>query len=291
MRRTHLLLLWFLAVLCAPCSGALAQAVEARLIATSSEPLVLPHDVVLTPDGETLVVADMGGERIVFLDSSTLTLKGAFGEGELAFPHDVTFDALGRLWVADSGNDRVVLYELDGLNATQVDAWDGIDGPEGITVAPDGAVYIALVGENRVVRMRGGKVEASVSQALGAALSRPHDIDILIDEGGFSLIASDPGNHRLVVLSPALTPLYEISTWDPPFTEPKYFAIDENNRLFVADQYNHTIRVFDADASPLGQFADNHVKLPEGISVKGDRAWVSDTEGGRVLLYDLGKMD
>ncbi|MFC1673923.1 NHL repeat-containing protein [Pseudomonadota bacterium] len=291
MRTGRFTVVLILAVLCAPLSVALAQDIQARLIATSTEPLVLPHDLVLTPDGQTLVVADMGGERIVFLDPDTLALKGSFGEGDLAFPHDVAFDNEGRLWVADSGNDRVVLYTLDGLEATQVDAWEGLYGPEGITVAPNGAVYIALVGENRLVCMRDGEIEASASLALGADLSRPHDIDILTDEGGFNLIASDPGHHRLVVFSKGLIPLYEISTWDPPFTEPKYFAIDENNRLFVADQYNHTIRVFDASSSPQGQFADNEVKLPEGITVRGKRAWVSDTEGGRVLLYDLVKMD
>jgi len=32
------------------------------------------------------------------------------------------------------------------------------------------------------------------------------------------------------------------------------------------------------------------VKLPEGILVVKDRAWVSDTERGRVLLYRLGEI-
>lgn len=256
-----------------------------------SEPfMTAPHDLTLTPDGRYLVVADMGNDRVLLLDPDQLSIEAIIGEGTLSFPHDVVFDAQGRLLVADSGNDRIVIYELEDTHARIIDIIDGLDSPEGIAVGPQGRLYIAATMEDRVVRIRDGQVEASADSALGMALARPHDIEIRQDATGLSIIATDPGNHRLVVFDQDLRPKFEISTWDPTFSEPKYIAHDERGRLYVADQYNNVIRVFSPTAAPIGRFAETHVKLPEGILVSKDRAWVSDTERGRVLLYRLGEI-
>lgn len=266
-------------------SPARAESLVVRLAAISDHPLVLPHDIALTPDGQFLVVADMGQDRVALLDASSLQLRGVIGADIMSFPHDVTFDPQGRLLVADSGNDRILVYTLNGVQAQLVDTWDDLDGPEGVAVTPDGQVYVALVGANRVARLEGGKIAASVDVALGMPLDRPHDIEIVTDDYGLSIIATDPGNHRLIVFDPTLNPLYEISTWDPPFTEPKYISVNEKGMIFVADQYNNSIRVFNAASQQLGQFSTGDVKLPEGVFAKDDRIWVSDTEGGRILLY------
>ncbi len=255
-----------------------------------SEPFMLsPHDMTLTPDGMYLVITDMGNDRILLLDPLKLTLQAIIGEDELSVPHDVAFDGQGRLLVADSGNDRIVMYRLEGTKAILIDTWDGIDGPEGITSAPDGRVFIAATLEHHILSMKNGKIEKAVGRAWGKDLDRPHDVEIQPTDKGYNVITSDPGNNRLVVFDQDFAPQYEISTWDPPFSEPKYFSRDEEDRLYIADQYNHVVRVFDKDATPLISFADRHVKLPEGVLAKGNRVWVSDSDGGRVLLYELAE--
>lgn len=266
-----------------------AEGLVMRLAAVSEPFLSLPHDITLTPDGQYLVVADMGHDRVVFLEPSTLALRHVIGEGVMSFPHDVVFDPQGRLLVADSGNDRILVYALDGLQVKLLNVWSGLDGPEGITVTPDGRIYVALVGENRVVRLQDGKVVNSIGTALGMMLDRPHDVEVVNDVYGLSIIATDAGNHRLIVFDEHLHPLYEISTWDPPFSEPKYISVNEKGMIFVADQYNNRIRVFNASSQQLGQFALNDVKLPEGVFAREDRVWISDTEGGRILLYQQGE--
>lgn len=265
--------------------------VTARLTAVTDAPLMLPHDVMLTPDGRHLVVADMGHDRIVLFDAETLAFVSAFGQDEgLSFPHDVAFDDLGRLMVADSGNDRIVFYELDGTAAKAVGTWEGLDGVEGIMQTPDGRFYAALVGANRVVRLDAqGRVEAMADTALGMDLDRPHDVAIAHGHSGAAIIATDPGNHRLIVFDADLRPLYEISTWDPPFTEPKYIATAPDGTLFVADQFANVVRVLSAQSQEIGQIARGEAHLTEGVHVQDGRLWVSDTERGRVLLYQLGE--
>jgi len=251
--------------------------------------MLSPHDMALSPDGALLVIADMGNNRVLLLDPEWLTIQGMVGQNELSLPHDVAFDAQGRLLVADSGNDRIAIYRLDGKEASMIDEWRGFDGPEGLAVAPGGRVYVTATLENQLLCLKDGMIEARTDSALGANLDKPHDVEISPNARGHNVIVTDPGNHRLVVFDKKLTPQYEISTWDPPFSEPKYFTQDDQGRLFIADQFNNAIRVFDKNTAPIATFATQHVKLPEGVLVVGDRIWVSDSEGGRVLLYRLIK--
>jgi len=283
------LLIIALTILTLASSNAWAGQFWANLERVSEPLMTAPHDLALTPDGRYLVVADMGNDRVLLLDPDQLTIQGIIGEHALSYPHDVIFDAKGRLLVADSGNDRIVVYTLKDTQARIVDIIDGLDGPEGLAIGPQGRLYVAATMEGRVVRLRDGEIEASADSALGMPLDQPHDIEIRQDATGLSIIAADPGNHRLVVFDQDLRPKYEISTWDPPFSEPKYISHDEQGRLYVADSFNNTIRVFSPSAAPIGHFAESHVKLPEGILVVGGRAWVSDTKRGRVLLYRLGE--
>lgn len=266
-----------------------AEGLRTNLVSVSEPFMVSPHDMRLTPDKRFLVIADMGQNRVLLLDPDKLTIQGIVGEGELSLPHDMAFDRQGRLLIADSGNDRIAIYEFDatGKRAKLINTLDGLDGPEGITVGEKGELYITATLEDRVVCIRDGKIEASLSTALGATLDRPHDVELIRGGSEPGLIVTDPGNHRLLVLDRKLQPKYEISTWNPPLSEPKYFSQDAQGRLFIADQFNNAIRIFNPDATPIATFAQQHVKLPEGVFVDGNRVWVSDTDGGRVLLYHL----
>lgn len=246
----------------------------------------------LSPDGAVLVLADMGNNRVLLLDPSALTLQGIIGADELSLPHDVTFDAAGRLLVADSGNDRIAVYALNLRRKTArlIETIGNFDGPQGIAVGPDGDLYIAATLENRIVRVRNGKIIASVRSALGLALKKPHDLELDTQAQEPTLIVTDPGNSRLVAFDLNLNAKFEITATAPPLAEPQYISIDDQGRLFVADQFNNAVRVFKQDATLVSTFAHRHVKFPGGVLVDGDRVWVSDTDGGRVLLYRFPKI-
>ncbi|MBL4614714.1 MAG: NHL repeat-containing protein [Magnetovibrio sp.] len=283
------ILIFLVFTLCSSLVPAQAQTLRIDLARISAAFSILPHDMTLSPDRSLLLFTDTGQDRVLILDPDELTIKGVIGVGELSLPHDVAFDANGRLLVADSGNDRIAIYEMNtALNTAQlVETIDDLDGPEGIAVGPEGVVYIAVTLEDRVISWRDGKIITSTSSALGIDLDQPHDIEV--DESGDEtmLVITDPGNNRLLVFDLNLKAKREILASDPPLYEAKYVSIDDHGRLFVADQYNNAVRVFDRDAKQIAMFARQHVKLPEGILAVGDRIWVADTEGGRVLLYRL----
>jgi len=272
-----------------PLRALIADTLHANLLRVSEPFMISPHDMALTPDGTHLVVSDMGQDRVLLLDPDMLTIEGIVGEGILSLPHDVAFDGQGRLLVADSGNDRIAVFKRHGTQTHLIDQWGEFDGPEGLIPAPNGCLYIAETLADRVVCWKNGKIEYSIGTAFGMDLDQPHDVELRHDKDGLNIIATDPGNHRLVVFDAQLNPKFQISAQNPSLSEPKYFSQNRQGQLFVADQFNNAVRVFSREGEPITTFAQQHIKLPEGILVSRNRVWVADGGGGRVFLYQLSK--
>lgn len=267
------------------------------LLKVSDSTFSRPHDLVLTPDGLYLFVADMGNDVVKVLNPGTLATIGVIGAGELSSPHDVDIDVKGRLLVADSGNDRIVVYQFggvsrNGVNVQRVASWDrGQRGPEGVAYGPGGRVYVASTGSHTVLALEDGKVAASAGgHGSGPGqYSRPHDIDA--DERG-RIFVTDPGNNRILVLDADLVPVRTLGGADYAFNEPKYVAVDDKGWLFVADEDNNRIRIFDDAYAPAGTIGSGErgagpgqLNRPEGVEVAGRYVWVSDTYNDRILLF------
>ena len=263
-----------------------AEVVIERLIASDTS-FSRPHDLVLSADGRFLYVADVGNDVVRVLDPQTLATVGRIGGGDLDSPHDVTFDAQGRLWVADSGNDRTVVYEVTGKTGRRLAAYSAEqDSPEGVATASDGRVYVANASRHTVLVLRDGEIVQRLGARGGGAdqFSRPHDIHV--DPSGRVLIV-DPGNNRIQIRDGDLKLIQTLEGPGYDFNEPKYVTVDAGGWLYVADEYNNQIKIFDADYRLQATIGDGHLNKPEGIEVRGDRMWVSDTYNDRILLYRI----
>ena len=262
-----------------------AAVAEPALIAESDRSFSEPHDLVVSADGKHLYVADVGNDVIKVLDAKTLETIGTLGAGELSAPHDVAIDADGTLIVADSGNDRIVALSPDGGDVVQLAGWrDGLGSPEGAAVASGGWIYLANASQHTVMLMWAGTV---IGRAGGFGdgpnqYIRPHDVEI--GPGGRVYVA-DPGNHRIQVLSPQLSPLETIGGSPYDFNEPKYIALDTRGWLYVADEYNDRIVVMDERRRIVETFGAGMLDRPEGIEVIGNFIWVADTHNDRILLF------
>ena len=275
-------------------AGTVMAQVSGAIVAESVREFSRPHDVVLSPDGAFLYVADVDSDSIKVLDPSTLVTLGAFGADRLAGPHDVAFDRQGRLLVADTHNHRIAIYEVDGVAGAFVDDIRGsLRTPEGVDVASDGTIYVTSASRHNVVKIRNGAIVADVGEGGGNAnqYSRPHDIEAASDG---RVVVADPGNNRLQVLDADLGFVGAVGAPQFRFDEPKYFTIDAHGWIYVADEYNDRIVILDRDyraqgvlgAGPSGTESGglNH---PEGAEVAGDRLWIADTGNDRIVLYRL----
>lgn len=259
---------------------------EAVLVRSTPADFANPHDLVLSPDGRHLYVADLGNNVVRVLDAEKLVSVGIIGAGELNAPHDVAFDRQGRLLVADSGNDRIAIFDVQGVAGRRAgEIRGGLDSPEGIVVDADGRVYVTSVsGHNVSVFVNGVLVarEGRHGRQPGAYI-RPHDIDVAPSG---ELYIADAGNNRIQVVDQDLRARRALEGSGFRFREPKYLAFDEHDRLYVADQHNNAVKIFDAARRQIATISGG-LNRPEGVTARGGRVWVSDTYNNRVLLYRL----
>ncbi len=282
----HLLAL-FSALLLIPTAHA-QPALQATLIAEQGEGLAQPHDATLSPDGKLLYVTDMANSRVVVLDAMTLKSIGAFGKDVLAYPHDAEFDAEGRLLVADTGNDRIAIYKVRGAQAELVGELKGLEGPEGVAVAADGRVLVTNTRSATISVFRGGRLERSIGRygSRDGEFSHPHDIDIAPDG---TVYVIDSGNNRVQVFDAGLT---HRASFGPELglSGPKYLSLNQD-RIWLADEYNHRILLLDRKHRLLGVLGSgkpgrgaNAFYKPEAVVARAPLVWVIDTYNNRVVL-------
>lgn len=266
-----------------------ATAAELRLSfdGASSVDLENPHDLKLSPDGRYLFVSDVGNNRVAILDPDTLELVGQFGRDHQSGTHDVDFDAAGRVYVADTHNNRVTIYTLNGLDARLVgELSERIRGPEGVLAHPNGKIYVAGAWSGNLVAYADGKV---VGELRG--LSSPHDVELAANG---DIWLADAGNSRLLLLSPELEIRKELGQREYDFDGVRYLDLTADGMLVAADKNNHQVKFIDAQDRLVHVLGDGkpgkgpgRFRTPEGVEIRGDTIWLSDSGNDRVVRYRI----
>ncbi len=256
-------------------------------LGSSSTPLSNPHDLKLSEDRKILFVADVGSGRVVGLDPDTLELVDAFGEDVLSGTHDIDFDDRGLMYVADTHQGRAAVFAMQGTRGELVGSLSKrLSGPEGVLAHPNGLIYVAGAWSNNVVAFQGDKVVyelvglsaphdlevapdgriwladagndrvllLSESLEILRELSGPpfhfdgvRYLDVLPDG---TLVAADKYTHTVKVINPSGSLLATLGTGRP----------GKGKGLF---------------------------RTPEGVESAGDIFWFSDSGNDRVVRYRL----
>lgn len=247
--------------------------------------LQFPLGLELLPDGSQLV-ADTGNHRVrrIAPDGTITTvagigIPGIAGDGGpateamLLFPRDVASDGAGGYYVADSENHRIRHVDSNGIIDTVAGvglpgfAGDGgpavdarLNAPHGVILDRDGSLVIADQRNNRVRRVRPDGV-----------------IETLAGTGvpGFS---GDGG--------PAIAAELHLPG--------RVYRCPVSGRLYVADTYNHRIRIID-DAGLITTFAGNGTYFADdGGGLPGNDTvirfpWEMDFDADGRLVYPDGE--
>ena len=185
----------------------------------------------------------------------------------------------------------MAIYEIKGAQARLAGELKGLAGPEGVAVAPDGRVLVTNTRNAILSVFRDGKLERTVGGpgTNDGELRNPHDVEAA---GDGSIYVVDSANNRVQVFDAALK---HRASFGPAFglNAPKYLAID-GDRIWLADEYNHRILLFDRDNKLLGvlgsgkrgRSADAFHK-PEAVLARAPHVWVIDTYNDRVVLLRI----
>jgi sugar lactone lactonase YvrE len=180
-------------------------------------------------------------------------LVKSFGAGLILFPHGLSVDPEGNVWVTDGlgkegkghqvfkfSPDGKVLMTL-GKPGTAGSGTDEFNAPSAVLVAPNGDIFVADGhGGNTNARIVKFDKTGKFIKTWGKKGSAPGDID---------------GPHTL--------------------------AMDSRGRLFLGDRGNNRIQIFDQDGNFIDQWAQ--FSRPSGVYIdKNDVIYVADSESGSV---------
>jgi streptogramin lyase len=248
-----------------------------------------PHDLAFGPDG-LLYVADKFGHRIAVLDPDTLKLLESHAVGKLPGVHDISFGPDGKIAIAVTGLSSVFVYSsVDTLNLAP-SLMLAAPRTEGALYHSNGRIYAMAGGTGHLVAYESGKIVASASGHPGA-----HDVAEAPDG---TIWVADNFNRRLVRYSPALKQLQVVDGPKFGFAGPRYLDVDSFGRLVVADQDAHRIIMINPDGEEGAELVGvlgtgwpgsgpNEFDDPEGVAVRGNEYYFSDSDNNRVVRYSV----
>lgn len=173
--------------------------------------------------------------------------------------------------------------------------------PVGLSVAPDGRVYVAEETNNRISAFYSdGQFDRTLAENTDVFLSRPNSVAIGPDG---NLYVADTWNYQVQVLSPEGT---AIARWgergefgagaqtDPVYGlwGPRDVVVDAQGQVYVADTGNKRIRVYTADGQFVrdigsGGSAPGQLDEPSGLALHPDgRLFVADYWNRRISVFN-----
>jgi DNA-binding beta-propeller fold protein YncE len=192
--------------------------------------------------------ADSKLPPILHFDASG-KLLASFGAGMFVFPHGITVDPDGNIWVADA----------DGKNGK---------GEVVIKFNPAGKILLTL-GKAGMP----GDAPGYFNRPTGVAIARNGDIFVSDGHGGDS-------NARVVKFSKSgkfLTAWGKKGSAEGEFDVPHAIAVDSHERVYVADRSNSRVQVFDANGKFIADW--KQFGRPSGIYVDAnDVVYVADSQ-------------
>jgi len=196
-----------------------------------------------------------------------------------------------------------------------------LQSPRGIAIGPDGLIWIADAGVDRVLGVNSSGVVVheignGCPRRTSVRLARPQSV--AVDASG-NIYVADTGNHRVLKLTASGVLLLEISQNNRQACKllyPSAIALDAAGNIYVADKNHSRVSVFSPTGQLLRSFntslpsddyhlADSysdtgwdlllrlifdyyfgHDSRPAGITISGDGSiWISDERQNRLLQF------
>jgi len=245
-------------------------------------------------DGQgRLWVADFGNSRMRIFDPLGGFLGGWGGRGSgtynLREPCGVAIRG-DVVYVADTWNGRIQSFTIEGKwKAAARDLF----GPRGITVAPDGTVWVTDTGNKRLVAYDG---ELKLLRTLGRLGKGPEEfsdpVGIAAGKDG-SLYVADAGNQRIQILDPNGRFARQVPIPDWKIGIEPHLDVDEDGTLYVSDPTRNVLLRIDASGAVKQLYtrddAGQELSKPTGVAIdrKNHLLYVINSGNNKVSRFAL----
>ncbi|MCC7493516.1 MAG: glycosyltransferase family 39 protein [Fimbriimonadaceae bacterium] len=198
---------------------------------------------------------------------------------------DLAADADGFLYLADAERSLLVKLSPTGEQMGTIGAEWGMYRPRGLSIGPDGRIYVADTGRNRIAvgTVEGRFVKAIPPPASFGPFEQP--TAVVVDPSG-RIYVGLPEIGRLAVLDDSGQVLGGWTTPKGNTIESSRLAVVADGAVAVTEPAQAKVRLLDADGRELS--AIDAPGRPYGVAVAGGRLFVAEPASGRVLIFSLG---
>jgi len=281
-----------------------------------------PWGIGMTWDGSIYAI-ERYGYRLIKLDATgvqqwTFGQAGVYGDdnahlgGWGGLEGNPAIDATGRIYVPDTGNNRIQIFSPNGTHF----ATFGSDGngnyefecPTGVAISPvNGDLYVTDHCNQRIQVFSSGHVYKATLGVLDETGTDNQHFNwpwgVGLDASG-NIYVADAENHRVQKCSLSGTS-YTCTTFAGEtgvsgedfghLSHPLGVAVDSAGRVYVADEWNNRVQVFDSTGAYLttigGAWGANTGKMisPSGIALdSAGNVYVTDRDNHRIQKYAPG---
>ncbi|MBC7526854.1 MAG: NHL repeat-containing protein, partial [Chthonomonadaceae bacterium] len=235
----------------------------------------------------SLYVADSNNHRIQRImptgDVFVFGSKPGNANGEMWGPMDVAIDPDGQsVFVAEQGNQRIQCFRYTGQ---YVGVMGGFSRPSGVAFDPEGMLWIADSGNQRVLRLNTKTGQFIGGMDKNAGLHRP--TSLACDAFG-NVHITDSVLMNVLRYSYSGKRLGGIAD-NRKLRNPGQIAVDGFGRIYIAETDADRLHVFDLRANSIATFdrlstKQGNLSRPYGVALSsnGD-IYVSDTGNHRVV--------
>lgn len=280
-----------------------------------------PWGIAQAADGG-FYITENRGYRLIKLDASGVqqwavgqagvagsdnTHLGSYWAGPEGSP---AVDAAGRVYVGDTGNNRVQIFNPDGTYHATLGIGQGVGNyelscPSSIAIQQNsGDIYVLDRCNQRIQAFTAGLVYkgtiGTTNQSGGDNSHFNWAWGLTVNNAGEVFVA-DHDNHRIQKCSlTAAAPGFTCSTFLGEvnvsgedfnhFAAPIDVKLDSAGRVYVVDEWNGRVQVFDAAGAYLTTLGGMYwFNSPSGIALTADgRAYVVDRQNHRIQVFTPG---
>ncbi|MCP3904051.1 MAG: hypothetical protein GY715_10495 [Planctomycetes bacterium] len=230
-----------------------------------------------------------------------IRVEHAFGAngtalGQFAYPRCIAVDAEREFVYVIDKTARVQRFGFDGKPQLQWDMPAKANGkPTGISVAPDGRVFVADTHYHRVIAYDDAGHELLRFGGYGEGPGEfIYPTDVAFGPEGRLYVAEYGGHDRIQVFEPDGTYLFEFGCFGPEpgcFDRPQSILFDAAaTELYIADSCNHRIVVVDPEGRELRVFGragrePGELHYPYGLHLLADGSLVVAEFGNARLQH------
>ena len=257
--------------------------------------LYMPRGIAFDERTQLIYVANVNpfsGNSSIIVFSVTGEYINTFCEGQLRIPRGIAING-DDVYVSDSNLNSILHFKLPGFRLITKIGKKGtgkgeFSSPQQLTVAPNGSVFVADSGNNRIVVMtRNLKFQQTIEHT---SMTLPYDVKLL-DNKVFVLSSSD--NPCLHVFSQSGEKLRSFITRDRQGNKQVklgyFFCFDKQQNILISDLVDDSIKVFSQEGAllhTLGHTQEEEKKItPRGIVVTNDNKIICSSDDTKFGLH------